>query len=171
VVASSDSQVIGAVFNTDILQTGTNTVRERDSFYEGGFFVKVKDDRIGALYFGAIVKGTPGDDEQSLMINRFTSIGNLIAHSEYVEDVYSGPDQVILEEYISRVMRDVPDITFMHFVDDSNQVIASSSPRLVGKLYKPELVVMPADMVREKNGFFEGGFFGAIVEKGVKGGG
>jgi sensor histidine kinase regulating citrate/malate metabolism len=52
ILASSDTSKIGAVYSTDLLPTGSSSVKEQNGFYEAGFSINVGQMRIGALYFG-----------------------------------------------------------------------------------------------------------------------
>jgi len=53
IIASSDSNYIGKVYNSTLILSGTGMVREKSGVYEGGFTVNVGTTRIGALYFQA----------------------------------------------------------------------------------------------------------------------
>jgi hypothetical protein len=52
ILASSDSSKIGQVHSTNVLATGSSSVREQNGVYDAGFSINVGQMRVGALYFG-----------------------------------------------------------------------------------------------------------------------
>ncbi len=53
VIASSDENLVGKIFNSGLLQGGPAVVKENNGLYEGGFAISVSKTKVGALYFGA----------------------------------------------------------------------------------------------------------------------
>jgi len=166
VIASSDPTIMGAVYNSNILDSGTNTVRQRDRFYECGFSITVEEKRFGALYFGGLTKELDQAQTQAeLLINRYTSIGNVIAHSAYVEDILIMDEKINLDDVISELRSSVPEISFVHFTDDQDFIIASSEPGVLGRVFVSDIIETGESAVREKDGHCEGGFSIKIGEK------
>lgn len=168
VVASSDSNIMGAVYNSNLLDSGNNTVRARNRFYEGGFNINAGEKRLGALYFGVIVdQEDQTKTKKQLLTERLTSIGNLIAHSTNIKDAVIMNEEANLVENITRFCQDIPEISFMHFIDNNNVVIASSDHNIVGKVYNTDLIASGTSIVKENNGQYEGCFSISIGGKNV----
>ncbi len=51
VIASSDQGMLGTQFESNILATGPSVVREKNGIFEGGFEIKLKQTKLGVLYF------------------------------------------------------------------------------------------------------------------------
>lgn len=99
-----------------------------------------------------------GEPLKELLISRFTTLGNSIAHAAFVEDAIIMKDEANLSEIITRLRRDEPEIGFINFTDNKNRVIASSDPTIVGEIYNPDLLEAGNSVVRENSGVYEGGF-------------
>jgi len=128
----------------------------------------------------------PGHNSEKALLKqsldeKFTGIGNLVTHLPYVEDAVITKDKNLLNDIISGLLQDEPEITYAHFTDNRNNVIASSDPQAVGEIYYPNTGVIDSDTIIEKNDKYDccfnlwvgdkkvGSFyFGAIAEKGKK---
>jgi len=53
VIASSDPNLVGKNYNSDLLKSGASVVREKAGIYEGGFSINIGSKPIGAFYFQA----------------------------------------------------------------------------------------------------------------------
>ncbi|UCG92391.1 MAG: hypothetical protein JSV97_01370 [candidate division WOR-3 bacterium] len=107
--------------------------------------------------FGQTAAGN-GEPLKELLIARFTTLGNSIAHSAFVEDAIIMKDEANLSEIIMRLRRDEPELGFINFTDNKNKIISSSDPNIVGEPYNPDLLEAGNSVVRENNGVYEGGF-------------
>jgi len=121
---------------------------------------------LSPRFFGQQPAGD-GEPLKELLVTRFTSLGNSIAHAAFVEDAIIMKDGANLSEIINRLRRDEPDIAFINFTDAKNKIIASSDPAVVGEVYNPDLLESGNSIVRENNGVYEGGFSIAIGKKRV----
>ncbi len=92
------------------------------------------------------------------LIRRFVDVGNLIAHATFVEDAIIMEETGNLNEIISRFQRDEPELTYIHFTDAKNKVIASNDQKSIDKTYNSTLLKSGSSVVKENNGLFEGGF-------------
>jgi len=179
IIASTDSTLTGKVYSSDLLNDSACVVRVGDGGYECGFSIEVGRKRVGALYFGATLDKKPkGMNKKELLIEKFTSIGNVIAHATYVEDAVIMDADVNLNEIITQLSKDEPEITFIHFTNNKNRIIASTDSTLTGKVYSSDLLNDSACVVRVGDGGYECGFsievgrkrvgalyFGAIEDK------
>ncbi|KPJ72616.1 hypothetical protein AMJ52_05830 [candidate division TA06 bacterium DG_78] len=102
---------------------------------------------------------------KEISIKRFTSVGNTIAHAAFVEDAIIMNESPKLNEIITSLRRDEPEMTFIYFVDNTNKIIASSNPNMIGKTYDTDILTSGESIVREKNGTYEGGFSITIGQK------
>ena len=103
---------------------------------------------------------TSGGDTavKEVLIRGFIDIGNLIAHATFVEDAIIMEEIGNLDEIITRFRRDQSELTYIHFTDAKNKVIASSDPKSIAKTYSSTLLKSGSSVVKENNGLFEGGF-------------
>ena len=99
-----------------------------------------------------------GEALKDVLVKRFTSVGNLIAHATFVEDAIIMDESANLNEVIVRFRRDEPELTYIHFTDAKNKIIASSDSNIIGKIYNSTLLESGSSVVVEKKGIFEGGF-------------
>lgn len=53
VIASSDPNLVGKNYVSDLLKSGTSVVRNKAGVYDGGFSISIGSKAIGALYFQA----------------------------------------------------------------------------------------------------------------------
>ncbi len=104
---------------------------------------------------------------KEMFVKRFINVGNLIAHATFVEDAVIMEEVANLNEVISRFRRDDSEITFIHFTDAKNKVIASTDPNVMGKSYDSALLDSGPSVVKEKDGIFEGGFTIRVGKKKV----
>jgi len=95
---------------------------------------------------------------KELLVKRFTSLGNSIAHSAFVEDALIMGEEAKLTEIVTRLRNDEPEITFVHFTDDDNRVLVSTDQAMVGKTYSSNVLAEGSSAVAERNGTYEGGF-------------
>ncbi|UCD06052.1 MAG: hypothetical protein JSV98_02135 [candidate division WOR-3 bacterium] len=95
---------------------------------------------------------------KELLVKRFTSLGNSIAHSAFVEDALIMGEEAKLTEIVTRLKNDEPEITFVHFTDDDNRVLVSTDQAMVGKTYSSNVLAEGSSAVAERNGAYEGGF-------------
>lgn len=178
IIASSKRGSVGKQYESDLLTSGSSTVKKTDGAYEGGFAIKVARKKVGALYFRAnLGSGSKYETERDLLTARFISMGTIIVHSIPVENAFRSTDATKLSEIIARLQKDEPEITFVHFTDQYNRIIGSSDHTSVGAIYNSTILDSSASAVRERNNFYEAGFgirldkkevgafyFGAIVE-------
>lgn len=101
-----------------------------------------------------------GGDEaiKEVLIKRFINVGNLIAHATFVEDAIIMEEAGNLNEIITRFKRDEPELSYIHFTDAKNKVIASSDESTIDKTFSSALLKSGSSVVKETNGLFEGGF-------------
>lgn len=99
-----------------------------------------------------------GEMLKEIIVKRFMNIGNLIAHATFVEDAIIMEEVANLSEIINQFCRDEPEVSFIHFTDGKNKVIASSDSTIVGKTYSSTLLKSGSSVVRATNGLYEGGF-------------
>jgi uncharacterized protein YoxC len=102
---------------------------------------------------------------KEISIKRFTSIGNATAHAAFVEDAIIMNESAKLNEIITSLGRDEPEMTFIYFTDSKNKIIASSNPSMIGRIYDTDILSSGESIVREKNGTYEGGFSITIGQK------
>ena len=95
---------------------------------------------------------------RELLVKRFTSLGNSIAHSAFVEDALIMGEEAKLTEIVTRLKNDEPEITFVHFTDDDNRVLVSTDQAMVGETYASNVLAEGSSAVAERNGAYEGGF-------------
>lgn len=112
---------------------------------------------ISPRFFSQETQGS-GEEIKNIIIQRYLDVGNLIAHATFVEDAIIMEQASNLNEIIVRYRRDQEDITYIHFTDAKNEVLASSQPELVGQEFTSNLLESGASVVKENNGIFEGGF-------------
>lgn len=103
---------------------------------------------------------TSGGDTaiKEVLIRGFIDVGNLIAHATFVEDAIIMEEVGNLDEIITRFRRDQSELTYIHFTDAKNKVIASSDPKSIAETYSSTLLKSGSSVVKENNGLFEGGF-------------
>jgi serine/threonine protein kinase len=166
VIASSDPKMMGAVYNSKILDSDTNAVRQRDRFYECGFSVELEEKKFGALYFGVLTSEqaqTRTQDE--LRAETYESVGNIIAHSSYVEDLLTMDEIALLDDIITELQTAVTDISLVHFINDQDIIIASSDPASLGRGFFNDVLDDKESIVRQKDEYYEGGFSVRIGKK------
>ena len=95
---------------------------------------------------------------KELLVKRFTSLGNSIAHSAFVEDALIMGEEAKLTEIVTRLKNDEPEMTFVHFTDANNKVLVSTDPAMVGETYASGVLAGGSSAVAERNGAYEGGF-------------
>jgi len=166
IIASSDPGKMGALYNSKLLDPGNNAVRQRDRFYECGFSIELEEKKFGALYFGALTS----EQEQTLTqhelrVERYKSIGQIIAHSSYVEDMLTMDEIATLDDVISELRDAVADISLVHFTDGQGFIIASSDRASLGREFFSDIFNNTECVVRSKDGYYEGGFSIRIGEK------
>lgn len=93
-----------------------------------------------------------------IMVKRFMTVGNLISHATFVEDAIIMEETSKLNEIITQLRRDEPEIQFIHFTDSKNKVIASTDSALIGKTYSSSLLKSGKNTVKEEGGVFNGAF-------------
>jgi cell division protein FtsB len=66
IIASSNDEMVGTPYESNILGTGPSVVREKSGVFEGGFEIRLKQTKLGVLYFAvrpaipiATVSATP----------------------------------------------------------------------------------------------------------------
>ena len=104
---------------------------------------------------------------QELMVKRFTSLGNSVAHAAFVEDAVIMDEAANLTEIIARLQKDEPELTYIHFTDDKNKVLVSNDSTMVGKVISSNILANGSSVVREQNGLYECGFSIDIAKKRV----
>lgn len=102
--------------------------------------------------------GGGGTAVKNIMIKRFENIGNLIAHATFVEDALIMEETANLNEIIVRFLQDEEEVTFIHFTDADNKVLASSNNDMIGASFTPDFLAAGETGVREQNGVYEGAF-------------
>ena len=95
---------------------------------------------------------------KELIVKRFTTLGNSIAHAAFVEDALIMGDEAKLTEIVTRLKNDEPEITFVHVTDGDSKVLVSTDAAMVGKTYSSNVLAGGASAVAERNGSYEGGF-------------
>ncbi len=95
---------------------------------------------------------------KELLVRRFTSLGNSIAHAAFVEDALIMGEEAKLTEIVTRLKNDEPEITYVHITDGDNKVLVSTDPAMVTKTYTSNLLSGGSSAVAERNGSYEGGF-------------
>lgn len=104
---------------------------------------------------------------KELLVKRFTSLGNSVAHSSFVEDAVIMGEEANLIEIITRLQRDEPELRFIHITDAENKVLASSDSTMVGEVFDTKILATGSNTVRETSGLYEGGFSIDIGQKRV----
>jgi DNA repair exonuclease SbcCD ATPase subunit len=104
---------------------------------------------------------------KELMVKRFTSLGNSVAHAAFVEDAVIMGEEANLTEIITRLQKDEPELTFIHFTDAKNEVLASNDSTMIGKVISSNVLTTGSSAVREGNGIYECGFSIDIAKKRV----
>jgi hypothetical protein len=108
-------------------------------------------------FFASQTTGS-GDVIKQVLTRRFIDVGNLIAHATFVEDAIIMEEAANLNEIIARFRRDEPELSYIHFTDAKNKVIASSDQSIIDKTFSSGLLKTGSSVVKENNGLFEGGF-------------
>lgn len=98
------------------------------------------------------------DITKELLVTRFTSLGNSIAHAAFVEDAVIMGEEAKLSEIVTRLKNDEPEITFVHITDADNKVLVSTDSAMVNKIYNSDVLGGGSSAVTERNGIYEGGF-------------
>lgn len=166
VIASSDPGIMGAVYNSKILDPDTYAVRQRNRFYECGFSIELEEKKFGALYFGALTSEQEQTRPQNeLRAERYKSIGKVIAHSSYVEDALVMDEIATLDKIIGELRAAVTDISLVHFTDGHGVIVASSDHASLGREFLSDILENDESVVRQKDDYYEGGFSVRIGEK------
>jgi hypothetical protein len=63
-----------------------------------------------------------------------------------------------LNEIIIQLVRDEPDLVYIHFTDNGHKVVASSNAGAIGAEYRSDILTARENTVRKRNGFYEGAF-------------
>jgi prefoldin subunit 5 len=95
---------------------------------------------------------------KELLVKRFTTLGNSIAHAAFVEDALIMGEEEKLTEIITRLKNDEPEITFVHITDGDGKILVSTDPAMVGKTYTSNVLAGGSSAVAERNSSYEGGF-------------
>jgi hypothetical protein len=103
-------------------------------------------------------QGGGGNAVKNIMIKRFENIGNLIAHATFVEDALIMEETANLNEIIVRFQQDEEELTFIHFTDADNTVLASSNNDMIGESFTPTILANDETGVGERNGSYEAAF-------------
>lgn len=53
IIASSVEEMVGTQYESNVLATGPSVVREKSGVFEGGFEIRLKQTKLGVLYFAA----------------------------------------------------------------------------------------------------------------------
>lgn len=166
VIASSDPGIMGAVYNSKILDSDTDAVRQRDRFFECGFSIELEEKKFGALYFGALTSEQEKTRSQNEMrAKRYESVGKVIAHSSYVEDVLAMDEIERLDDIINELRAVVTDVSLVHFTDRQGIIVASSDGAVLGDEFFSDILENDESIVRQRDGCYEGGFSVRIGEK------
>lgn len=104
---------------------------------------------------------------KELTVRRLTSLGNSVAHAAFVEDAVIMGEEANLSEIITRLQKDEPELTFIHFTDAKDKVLASNDSTMIGKVVSLNLLTTGSSAVREGNGTYECGFSIDIAKKRV----
>ncbi len=96
---------------------------------------------------------------------RLSGIGYLVTRLPYVVDAVITRDETSLNDMITALRIDEPEISYAHFVDAQGMIIASSSPRSVGEVFYPAPGITDSSAVIEKSGIYECGFGLRVSEK------
>ncbi len=102
--------------------------------------------------------GPSANDINELVVKRFNSIGNTIAHATFVIDAITMNDNDLLNEVITTLRKDEPEIIAVHFTNADNVVLASSDPGLVEKTFQGNLPADSPSAVVNQNGVFNAAF-------------
>lgn len=106
--------------------------------------------------------GQKGSSDSSVMkelVNkRLMSIGNSIAHATFVLDAILENQTEKLNEIITTIKQDEPEITDLYFTDAKNNVIASSDEAQIGKVYNSTILASGKNTVQANSSVYEGGF-------------
>lgn len=166
VIASSDPRIMGAVYNSKLLDPESGAIRQRDRYFECGFSIELEEKKFGALYFGALTDDKIDKKSQDEMrAARYESIGKVIAHSSYVEDVLAMDEIETLDEIIDEIRTAVSEIALIHFTDEQNIIVASSDITALGRELFSDILENDEDGIRQKDDSIEGGFSIRIGEK------
>ncbi|UCG29514.1 MAG: hypothetical protein JSV53_08325 [candidate division WOR-3 bacterium] len=98
------------------------------------------------------------DITRELLVKRFTSLGNSVAHAAFVEDAVIMGEEAKLSEIVTRLKNDEPEITFVHITDADKKVLVSTDAAMVSKIYNSDVLGGGSSAVTERNGIYEGGF-------------
>ena len=74
-------------------------------------------------------------------------------------------EKINLDDVISELRSSVPEISFVHFTDDQDFIIASSDRASLGREFFSDILENDESVVRQKDGYYEGGFSIKIGEK------
>jgi serine/threonine protein kinase len=96
----------------------------------------------------------PGD----IMLKKYSDIGKMIATSSYVVSAFIMCNEDNLNEIIIQLVRDEPDLVYIHFTDNGHKVVASSNAGAIGAEYRSDILTARENTVRKRNGFYEGAF-------------
>ncbi len=102
--------------------------------------------------------GAGGDAVKNIMIKRFENVGNLIAHATFVEDALIMEEIANLNEIIVRFQQDEEELTFIHFTDADNKILASSDNNMIGESFAPSILSAGETGVGERDGTYEASF-------------
>ncbi len=104
---------------------------------------------------------------KELIVKRFESLGNSIAHAAFVEDAVIMGDEANLIEIITRLQKDEPELTYMHFTDAKNKVLVSNDSAMIGKVLSTNILSGSSSTVRQRNGTYDCAFSIDIAKKQV----
>jgi hypothetical protein len=125
--------------------------------YECIFRLKLGESTIGFLYISAHIEKELYSPED-LITKRYMSIGNFIAHSTCIEDAIMMEEISVLRETIYRFRENEPEISYIHFTDSKNKVLASSDSSLADRTYSSDLLETEQSVIKEKSETYECGF-------------
>lgn len=95
---------------------------------------------------------------RDILLRKYSDIGRMIAASSYVISAFIMCNEDNLNEIIIQLVRDEPDMVYIHFTDNGDKVVASSNVSTIGAEYRSDFLAARDNTVRNRNGFYEGAF-------------
>ncbi len=140
VLASSDQNLVGKNYSSNLLTSGSASVKENNGLYEGGFAIAVGKTQVGALYFGAKpvipeIKVAPSSNPLVLAIGAVFGIIALIiiismqrnVEGRIVEDINRRQEEVFSPKIDSLKKEQV---TQQQTLTDLNKQLADAKSKL-----------------------------------------
>ncbi len=94
----------------------------------------------------------------AIMLLRYDDLGRLISSSNYLINAFILCNENNLNEVILQIVRDEPEIVYLHFTDNNSKVVASTNNTVIGAEYRSDFIRADDNRVFDRNNFYEGAY-------------